>query len=241
MTEVNRVHGVACGVLAIDIKTLAEKLGTSITTDFLEGGLHSTPGELRRRLQASIDRASTAGACDKIAVGYGICGRGSVGIHARNIPLAIPKAHDCIALFLGSDSAYRREFSRFPGTYYISPGGFEEKVQPKSDPREKAEFNIRLQEKYGQNANSFQEMAALLDFWRESYVPKSEVDRLAQEKAAAIRESDLAEASKNVQTPVELPPTGGTVANYTEACRLFNSGEIPTARFKELKRQFGVD
>lgn len=182
MAEVNRVHVVACGVLAIDIKTLAEKLGTSITTDFLEGGLHSTPGELRRRLQASIDRASAAGGCDKIAVGYGICGRGSVGIHARNIPLAIPRVHDCIALFLGSDSAYRREFSRFPGTYYISPGWFEEKVQPKSSPREKAEPNReeqkgefeRLAEKYGED-----NARAIIDFmnsWQRNYQRAAFID-----------------------------------------------------------------
>ncbi len=110
-----------------------------------------------------------------------------------------------------------------------------------SDPREKAELQIRVQEKYGSNANFFQQTAALMDYWRENYVPKSEVDRLAQEKATAMRESELAEASRNEQTPVELPPTGGTVADYLTACDLFNKGEITATRFKELKRQFGVD
>ncbi|NQT21162.1 MAG: DUF1638 domain-containing protein, partial [Planctomycetes bacterium] len=182
MAEVNRVHVVACGVLALDIRALAEKLGMSITTDFLEGGLHSTPGELRRRLQAAIDRTSAAGGCDKIAVGYGICGRGSVGIHARNIPLAIPKAHDCIALFLGSDAAYKQEFSRFPGTYYISPGWFEEKVQPSSTRNEKAEKKSeqqtgeleRLTQKYGED-----NARAIIDFmnsWQRNYQRAAYID-----------------------------------------------------------------
>jgi hypothetical protein len=55
-----------------------------------------------------------------------------VGIHARAVPLAIPRVHDCISLFLGSDAAYRREFARYPGTYYISAGWVQEKVQPKA-------------------------------------------------------------------------------------------------------------
>lgn len=108
-----------------------------------------------------------------------------------------------------------------------------------ADPREKAELQVRVQEKYGSNANFFQQTAALLDFWREGYVPKSEVDKLAQEKATAIKESDLAAAAKNEQSPVELSPTGGTVANYGEACRLFNAGELSIDRFRELRAQFG--
>jgi hypothetical protein len=110
-----------------------------------------------------------------------------------------------------------------------------------SDPREKAELQIRVQEKYGSNATFFQQTAALMDYWRDQYVPKSEVEKLAQEKADAIRESGLAAAAKNEPTPVELPPTGGTVADYTTACQLFNAGEITATRFKELKRQFGID
>jgi len=182
VSNASRVHVVACGVLAIDIKKVAERLGIEITTDFLEGGLHDRPGELRRRLQASIDRASSAGMYDKIVVGYGVCGRGTVGIHARNIPLTIPKAHDCIALFLGSDAAYRREFSRFPGTYYISAGWFEEKVQPVSsskseDGHDKKERNTdleRLVQKYGED-----NARAIVDFmssWQRNYQRAAFID-----------------------------------------------------------------
>lgn len=110
-----------------------------------------------------------------------------------------------------------------------------------ADPRDRAELQVRVQQKYGQNANFFQQTAELLDYWRENYVPKSEVDKLAQEKAKALRESELAEAANKQQSPVELPPTGGTVANYAEACRLFNAGEISIERFKELRQQFGAE
>ncbi|MDP7348863.1 MAG: DUF1638 domain-containing protein, partial [Phycisphaeraceae bacterium] len=99
---------------------------------FLPGGLHDRPQELRRRLQEAIDETAAAQSADLIAVGYGVCGLGAVGIHARSIPLAIPRVHDCIALFLGSDAAYKEQFARHPGTYYISAGWIEEKAQPQS-------------------------------------------------------------------------------------------------------------
>jgi len=178
----NRVHVIACGVLAIDIRNLAERMGLEISLELNEGGLHEDPGELRRRLQEAIDRASASGQCDRIAVGYGICGRGTVGIHARTVPLAIPKAHDCIALFLGSDAAYRQEFSRFPGTFYISAGWFEEKIQPKSvrrkdgarnENRDSDEFR-RLVEKYGE-----ENARAIVDFlnsWHRNYQRAAFVD-----------------------------------------------------------------
>ncbi len=61
MSPSPRVHVIACGVLAIDIRQTAERLGVEVTAEFLEAGLHDRPGELRRQLQEAIDRASAAG------------------------------------------------------------------------------------------------------------------------------------------------------------------------------------
>ena len=83
-----RVHVIACGVLAIDLAAVAEDLGVEVSMEFLPGGLHSRPHELRQRLQEAIDEVSAAHRADRIAVGYGVCGLGTVGIHARNVPLA---------------------------------------------------------------------------------------------------------------------------------------------------------
>ncbi|MFW6162064.1 MAG: DUF1638 domain-containing protein, partial [Planctomycetota bacterium] len=173
MAGAQRVHVIACGVLAIDIREVLSRLGVEATTEFLEGGLHDRPGELRRRLQEAIDRASASGECGRIAVGYGVCGRGTVGLHARAVPLVLPRAQDCIALFLGSDAAYRREFARCPGTYYISAGWFTEKVQPRSQrtgrpckPRRDAHFEA-LAAQYGEN-----NARAIVEFttsWQRNY------------------------------------------------------------------------
>lgn len=130
-----RIAAVACGVLALDLRKTARELGIEPQCELLPGGLHNHPEELRRQLQGAIDTLSSKGLYDRIVIGYGICGRGTVGLHAREIPLAIPRVHDCIALFLGSDASYRREFERFPGTYYISAGWYEENVEPLAQQR----------------------------------------------------------------------------------------------------------
>jgi len=154
-------------------------MGLEVSTEFLEGGLHSRPGELRRRLQEAIDRASAGGGCDRIAIGYGVCGRGAVGLRARSVPLVIPKVHDCIALFLGSDAAYKREFVRFPGTYYVSAGWYNEKVQPlrrviRDDAARKAQSADpgdprfrELSEKYG--ADNARAIVEFLGSWKRNY------------------------------------------------------------------------
>ena len=172
MSDSKRVHVIACGVLAIDLRRAAARLTFPISTEFFEGALHERPGELRRRLQEAIDRASAEGECARIVIGYGVCGRGTVGLRARGVPLVLPKAQDCIALFLGSDAAYRREFWRVPGTYYISAGWYDEKVQPRTQRRAKAGQERRadldaLAAKYGgENAKAIVEF---LSSWQRNY------------------------------------------------------------------------
>jgi N-methylhydantoinase A/oxoprolinase/acetone carboxylase beta subunit len=121
------VDVIACGVLAADLKAIAPSLGLDVRLHFLPGGLHATPERLRVELQKTIDAVSAAQDSSRIVIGYGVCGRGTVGLHARGIPLVIPRVHDCIALFLGSDAEYRRQFAAHPGTYYLSAGWVEEK------------------------------------------------------------------------------------------------------------------
>ncbi|MBN1346730.1 MAG: DUF1638 domain-containing protein [Phycisphaerae bacterium] len=147
------VHVIACGVLAVDLKAVAERLNANASMEFLPGGLHRSPSELRTRLQEAVDRASAERRGDVIAIGYGVCGRGTVGIHARNVPLILPRVHDCIALFLGSDAAYREQFAKFPGTYYIAAGWVEENAQPQS-------MSERTSVRVGETRLEFEELVA---------------------------------------------------------------------------------
>ncbi len=122
-----RVHIIACGVLGVDLRAIMPTIpGKDFVLDLLPGKLHQTPAELHRRVQERIDAVSSARSADRIAIAYGICGRGTIGIQARDIPIDIPRVHDCIALFLGSDAAYREQFGKYPGTYYITAGWVDE-------------------------------------------------------------------------------------------------------------------
>jgi hypothetical protein len=62
---------------------------------------------------------------DAIALGYGLCSNGILGLVARSAPLVIPRAHDCITFFLGSKDSYHRHFHDEPGTYWFTSGWVE--------------------------------------------------------------------------------------------------------------------
>lgn len=86
-------------------------------------GLHTHPAKLRCALQEAIDAA--AGEYDVILLGYGLCSQAVVGLRANGCSLVVPRVDDCIALFLGSRSAYLAQTQQEPGTYYLTKGWIE--------------------------------------------------------------------------------------------------------------------
>jgi hypothetical protein len=121
-----KIYVIACKILSRDVQKAAKKANINADIEFLPLGLHETPSELTREVQKTIDKASDSGTFSRIVLGYGICGKGTEGLKAAKIPLVLPQAHDCITLFLGSDSAYKEQFSSCPGTYYFTAGWFDE-------------------------------------------------------------------------------------------------------------------
>ncbi len=49
------------------------------------------------------------------------CGGATSGVVARDVPVVLARAHDCITIFLGGRARYEREFETTPGTYCSSP------------------------------------------------------------------------------------------------------------------------
>ncbi|MBU2496173.1 MAG: DUF1638 domain-containing protein, partial [Candidatus Omnitrophica bacterium] len=88
-----------------------------VDVEMLPLGLHADADDLRARLQARID-ATSEGEYDALLLAYGLCGKSTAGLIARDIPLVIPRAHDCITLFLGSRDRYQDQFVSCPGTYW---------------------------------------------------------------------------------------------------------------------------
>src|SRR5512136_3315990 len=86
---------------------------------FLEQSLHRTPQKMPSAVQEEINKAAN-GDDDYIVL----------GIRPIRQPLVIPRAHDCISLFLGSTKRYQEEHEKEPGTYYLTKGWIEEGKSP---------------------------------------------------------------------------------------------------------------
>jgi hypothetical protein len=108
-----------CEALARPVYLCAATSPHIVDIELLQRGLHNTPAKLRQRLQDAIDSAGGQG-YDAILLVYGLCGQATAGLAARSIPVIIPKAHDCITLFLGSRQRYQEEFAQHPGTYWYA-------------------------------------------------------------------------------------------------------------------------
>lgn len=121
---------IACDVFREELEALKRPLPE---IHWLEMGLHDRPDELRRRLQALIDELDARPGEDAILLLYGLCGGGLNGISARRRPLLLPRAHDCIALLLGSNQRQKKIQQNCAGTYFYSRGWIRERRVPGPD------------------------------------------------------------------------------------------------------------
>lgn len=119
-----KLYAIACEILSRECCRAVLHSPHSVFLHMQPFNLHIEPDNLRNTVQAAID-AVPAGRYEYILLGYGLCSRGTAGLVARDTPLVIPRAHDCITLLLGSKEKYLEEFSRNPGTYYFSAGWVE--------------------------------------------------------------------------------------------------------------------
>jgi 8-oxo-dGTP pyrophosphatase MutT (NUDIX family) len=136
--DFSRTKVIACATV---IEEMAPLVPASMQVEALEFGLHLRPERLREALQRAVDES--AGSADTILLGYGLCSNAVVGLRSDACTLVVPKVDDCIALFLGSRAAYRREARREPGTYYLTKGWIEAGGTPFSEHR-------ALVERYGE-------------------------------------------------------------------------------------------
>ena len=123
-----RLRIVACEIFFRELCHLAARSPRKVDVEFLPKGLHDQGGGvMRERLQAAID-ATDPGKHDAVALAYGLCNNGLVGLEARALPLVLLRAHDCITAFLGSRARYARYFDERPGTYFETTGWLERGV-----------------------------------------------------------------------------------------------------------------
>ena len=111
-----RLAALTCEVLARSVYLCAARSPHVVDVRLKRRGLHDDPPNLRAILQADIDAIGTP--YDAVVLAYGLCGGATAGLRAGSIPLVVPRAHDCITLFLGDRVRYQAEFAADPGTFW---------------------------------------------------------------------------------------------------------------------------
>jgi len=80
---------------------------------------HVRPKQLKIELQAAIDGLD--GTCEVILMGYGLCSNAVLGLSSKSSRLVMPRMHDCIGVFLGSQQEYMSEMTREPA-FFLTQG-----------------------------------------------------------------------------------------------------------------------
>lgn len=121
-----RLKCIGCEVLARPLYHYAAISPHAIDFSFFHRGLHNTPKELHASLQMQVNEVKSP-PYDAIIFAYGLCGQALLDLRSETLPMVVPKAHDCITLFLGSRNRYKEEFNKIPGTYWYTQD-FQERV-----------------------------------------------------------------------------------------------------------------
>jgi N-methylhydantoinase A/oxoprolinase/acetone carboxylase beta subunit len=172
---------VACGVFEPELAHLIADCPHQIDLVLLDAGLHSVPNTLRTETQAVID-ASVGQGYEAIVLGYGLCGRGTSSLIARDCRVVIPRVHDCMTLFLGSREEYRRQFARHPGTFYTTPGWYEKKSLGAADERKSTRIeDVRQDSRFPELAGKYGDANAeyiiyFHDSWKRNYTRAAFID-----------------------------------------------------------------
>lgn len=175
-----KLRVVACGVFEPELTELAVQCPNEVHLHFLDAGLHATPDLLREQTQAQIDAAVGKG-YEAIIFGYGLCGRGTSSLLARDAPVLLPRVHDCMTLFLGSREEYRRQFTQHPGTFYTTPGWYEKKCLADRLPETPADGDPRSDPRFPDLAARYGEQNAadiirFHDSWKRNYTRSAFID-----------------------------------------------------------------
>jgi len=164
-----------CEVLAREIFHCAARTPNTVDIELFTQGLHDNSDVCRETLQPRIDSAD-AETYDAVLLAYGLCNNAVVGLRAGPVPLVIPRAHDCITLFLGSRKRYDEVFSQRPGTYYYTSGWLEyasrggDRVEPDAKsglgPQRNLQYD-KLVEQYGEDNAKY--LMEAMSGWQRNY------------------------------------------------------------------------
>jgi len=120
-----RLKLIACEIVYRELCAVIARSVNQVDVEFLPKGLHDIgQAGMIARLQEVLGHVDQS-QYEAVLLGYGLCNNGLVGLTAGQVPLVIPRAHDCITLFLGSKERYLDYFQSHPGVYFKTSGWIE--------------------------------------------------------------------------------------------------------------------
>lgn len=183
MPNPTRLAVIACAVFESEVREFTQGKDNIRMIEFVSLGLHETPPLLQRELQQRVCAAEANPEVDAIVLVYGLCGKGVEDLRHERCPLVMPRAHDCVTLYLGSKETYAKYQAEHPGVYWYSPGWIRGLAMPGPD-REK-----RLREKY---AGKFDEEDV-------DYLLEMDREAMAQHDRAIYTGFDQADTAKDIE------------------------------------------
>ena len=120
-----RLKLITCEIVYREMCAAVAKSVNRVDIEFLPKGLHDIGQAGMSAKIAETLAAVHPSTYDAILLGYGLCSNGLVGLTARQIPLVIPRAHDCVTLFLGNKERYLAYFHSHTGVYFKTSGWIE--------------------------------------------------------------------------------------------------------------------
>ena len=122
-----RLKLITCEVFYREMCAAVARSPNEVDIEFLPKGLHCLDHKsMLAEVQRVLDRVD-ASVYEAVILGYGLCG-GLKGLTARAVAVVLPRAHDCISLFLGSRHRYAEYFRSHPGTYFKTSGWIERRT-----------------------------------------------------------------------------------------------------------------
>jgi len=146
-------HIIACEVMKEELLRIPAT--HPVAFRFVSMGLHQWPDKLREELRLMLADTQAA---TRVVLAFGLCGNAVAGLSATNVPLFIPRAHDCIPLLLGSLYTHEDLLHQEKGTYFLTGGWMEGERTVFSEYR-------RAREKYGEQ-KARRVMATIFDSYR---------------------------------------------------------------------------
>jgi len=176
-----RFKALSCEVLARQMYYVAALAPAVIDVELVDKGLHSEPDVLRAELQRRLDALPRDG-YDAVLLGYGLCSNSVAGLVCPVAPMVVPRAHDCITLYLGSADRYAAEFRANPGTYWYTPDYIERRgssgtraaLGASGDDKEMDAVYQEYVAKFGQDNADY--LMEVMGAWRQHYNRAAYID-----------------------------------------------------------------